>query len=144
MTHLLVRRPPFGLLFDDFFNTLRSPEAAALSEAQAAATRARMDVIDRNDRFEVLVDLPGVSKEDIEVTIEGNRVSIAAQAKRNAEEKDGERVIHCERFRANYARSFELPVEVVEDGATAAFENGVLRLTLPKRSAVAGKRLQVH
>lgn len=144
MTHLFVRRQPLGVLFDDFFNPLRASGAAAPNDAQPAAVRARMDVIDKTDRFEVAVDLPGVSKDDIEVTIEGNRVKIAAQVKRDAEEKEGERVIHSERFRAGYARNFELPVEVVEDGATAAFENGVLRLTLPKRTAVAGTRLQVH
>jgi HSP20 family protein len=101
-------------------------------------------VIDRNDRYDVLVDLPGVKKEDIQVTIEGNRVAIAAETKSEKEVKEGERLIHSERYAASYARSFELPAEVTEEGAEARFENGVLRLTLPKRATVTSKRLTVR
>jgi len=58
--------------------------------------------------------------------------------------KNGEKLLHTERFATSYARSFELPVEVTEEGADAAFENGVLRLTLPKRAQVMSKRLAVR
>lgn len=144
MTNLIVRREPFNLLFDDFFNDFFGRTAPVSRQAQEAAVRARMDVIDQGDRYEVLVDLPGVKKDDIQVTIEATRVSISAETKFDREQKDGERLLHRERFAASYARNFELPVEVSESGAEAAFENGVLRLNLPKRAAVAGKRLQIH
>ena len=58
--------------------------------------------------------------------------------------KDGERVLYSERSVTSYGRSFELPVEVTEDGADASLENGVLTLVLPKRATVAGKRLTVR
>jgi len=53
-------------------------------------------------------------------------------------------VLHAERYATQYARSFELPAEVTEDGAEAAFENGVLKLALPKRATVTSKRLTVR
>jgi len=146
MANLLVRREPYGSLFDEFFNDLfaRAGTPVARSAELPSAARARMDVVDKNDRYEVLVDLPGVKKEDIHVTIEGNRVAITAEAKSEKETKEGERLIHSERYAASYARSFELPAEVTEDGAEAAFENGVLRLALPKRATVTSKRLTIR
>ncbi len=144
MAYALTRRDPFGL-FDDFFADFFTRGVPAVRNGNApAAVRARMDVIDKNDRFEVLVDLPGVKKDDIQVTIEGSRVAITAQTKSEKEEKDGDRVLHSERFAASYARTFELPVEVTEDGAQASFDNGVLKLALPKRAAVASKRLAIQ
>jgi HSP20 family protein len=140
----LVRREPLSL-FDEFLNDFftRAGMPARTAELPSVA-RARMDVIDRGDRFEVLVDLPGVKKEDIHVTIEGPRVSINAETKSEKQRKEGERVLHIERFAASYARSFELPAEVTEEGAEAKFEDGVLRLALPKRATVASKRLQIR
>lgn len=140
----LVRRDPSSLLdefFNDFFSRAGVPARAV---EWPTVARARMDVIDKGDRFEVLVDLPGAKKEDIHVTIEGARVSISAEAKSEKQRKEGERVLHAERFAASYARSFELPAEVTEEGADAKYEDGVLKLVLPKRAAVASKRLQIR
>lgn len=140
----LVRREPSSLLdefFNDFFNRAGLP---ARTVELPTVARARMDVIDKGDRFEVLVDLPGVKKEDIHVTIEGARVSINAEAKSEKQRREGERVLHAERFAASYARSFELPAEVTEEGAEAKYEDGVLKLTLPKRATVSSKRLQIR
>ena len=143
----IVRREPFGSLvdelFSDFFNRSGWPVVARNGELPAAV-RARMDVVDKGDKYAVAVDLPGVSKENIQVNIDGSRVAITADAKTEKEVKNGERVLHTERFATSYARSFELPVEVTQDGADAAFENGVLRLTLPKRTQTVSKPLTVR
>jgi HSP20 family protein len=133
----------FDDFFNDFFARAGMPVGARANELPAAV-RARMDVIDKGDKYEVLVDLPGVKKEDINVTVEGARVAIAAESKGQRETRDGDRVLHAERYASSYARSFELPAEVTEDGAEAAFENGVLKLALPKRATVTSKRLQVR
>jgi HSP20 family protein len=146
MANVITRREAFPSLFDEFFNDFfqRAGAPAARSTELPAAVRARMDVIDKGDRYEVLVDLPGVKKEDISIDIEGARVAIAAETKSQRETKDGERVLHTERFAASYARSFELPAEVTEEGAEASFDNGVLTLALPKRATVMSKRLTVR
>jgi HSP20 family protein len=143
---LMMRREPAGLFdefFSDFFNRTGWPAGARTAEL-AASVRARMDVVDKGDRYAVAVDLPGVRKEDIQVSIEGPRVAIKAESGSGREVKDGEKVLHTERFAASYARSFELPDEVTEEGAEAAFRDGVLRLTLPKRAQVVSKRLEIR
>jgi HSP20 family protein len=143
----LARRELFGSLFDDFFNdawTLPAWAAAGRMPETSTIARARMDVTDKGEKFEIKVDLPGVKKEDIEVAIEGNRVSICATVKEENEVKEGEKLLHTERYMTSYARAFELPAEVSETGSDAAYEDGVLTLTLPKRSSAATKRLQVH
>jgi HSP20 family protein len=141
----IIRRDPFGSIFDDFFADVapRWPLAARAADRPATAL-ARIDVVDRGDRYAVSVDLPGVKKEDIRVTVEGARVAIAAETKSQTEKKDGDRVLYTERTATSYARSFELPSEVTEDKADASYENGVLQLVLPKRSQVAGQRLTVR
>ena len=142
----IIRREPLGSLFDqlfsDYFN--RGWPLATRSEEAPGATLPRMDVVDKGDRYLVTLDIPGVKKEDIRVTVEGSRVAIAAESKSENETKQGDKVLYTERRVASYARAFELPVEVTEENADASYENGVLRLTLPKRAHVAGRRLTVR
>lgn len=147
MNHLSVRHnDPFGALVDDVFNDFFQRAGFVPSRGVEGPTvaRARMDVVDQGDKFEIKVDLPGVTKEDINVSVEGARVTLQAESRKQRETKDGERVLHTERTITSYARNFELPAEVTEDGADASFENGVLTLTLPKRAAVTSKRLSVR
>lgn len=148
MTGLQLRRGDvFGSMFDDFFNDVcvRNGALSKGGETASPVLRARMDVLDKGEAYEVKVDLPGVKKDDIQVTIEGPRVAISAESKSESEAKDRQgRVLRAERSAARYARSFELPVEVDEAGADAKFENGVLTLALPKKAAVVGKRLAIH
>lgn len=148
MTPLMLRRDVLPTLFDEFFNDVFQRTAVPATRAVGADSRTvlrpRMDVIDRGDRFELLFDLPGVTKQEIQVSIEGARVSLSAQSKTTREFKDGERLLHAERATACYARSVELPAEVTEEGASASFDNGVLRLDLPKRAALVSKRLTIQ
>jgi HSP20 family protein len=143
----IIRRQPFSAIFDELFSDYFTRTGWPVAGANGDATRAvlaRMDVVDRGDKYAVTVDLPGVKKEDIRVTVEGARVAIAAETKSEAQAQNGDKVLHSERFSTSYARSFELPTEVTEENADANFENGVLHLTLPKRAHVAGRRLQVR
>jgi HSP20 family protein len=131
-------------LFADFFHRANVP--AARHSNAAAVSRARMDVLDKGGNYEVKVDLPGIRKDDIHVGIEGACVSINAESKDSSETKNGtngEKVLYSERYSTSYARSFELPAEVTEEGADARFEDGVLTLLLPKRAATVSKRIAV-
>jgi len=147
MNQLSTRRvDPLSGLFDEFFNDFfqRAGVVPASRLANApAVSRARMDVVDKGEAFEVKLDLPGVKKDDIQVSVEGSRIAISAEAKDSRETRDGDKVLYSERFVSSYARSFELPAEVTEEGADARFENGVLTLTLPKRAPIASKRLTI-
>ena len=131
-------------LFADFFHRANVP--AARQTTAAAVSRARMDVLDKGGNYEVRVDLPGIRKDDIHVGIEGARVSINAESKDSSETKNGtngDKILYSERYTTSYARSFELPAEVTEEGADARFEDGVLTLSLPKRAPTVSKRLAV-
>ncbi len=130
----LVLRRPYSIL-DSMFDAL-VPESGE-------PARARLDVIERPERYEVQVDLPGAKKEDIRVDIHENQVRISANSVVSRALKEGDRALRIERQTTQYGRSFELPQAVQEDAAEAAFENGVLTLTLPKREARQGRRLQV-
>lgn len=147
MTNLLLRRrnermPWFDDMFGDFWT--RSMPMMPRYTDTALSTRALMDIVDKGNQFEIKVDMPGVRKEDINVNIDGSRVAISAETKSEREEKDGDKVLVTERYAATYARSFELPAEVSETGAEARYEDGVLTLTLAKRTPQASKRLEVH
>lgn len=143
-----VRRDLFSPVFDEFFRDFFGRPAwlpsALLDGGVSIIERARMDVVDSGSSYEITVDLPGVEKEDIDVSIDGSRVLIDAQTKSEKTGNNGGRVIYAERSAARFARSFELPAAVTEVGAEAHYENGVLRVTLPKNSAVQAKRLPVH
>ncbi len=141
----IIRRDPIGSIFDNLFSDALPRWSFTAPAADRSSTAlARLDVVDRGDRYAVSVDLPGVKKEDIRVTVEGARVAISAETKAQTERKDGDKVLYTERTATSYARSFELPSEVTEDKADASFDNGVLQLVLPKRSQVAGQRLTIR
>jgi len=104
----------------------------------------RIDVCEADKGYVVHAELPGVSKDDIQVTIEGNQVTIAAEAKRDSERRDGERALHVERYAGALFRSFTLGNELDEDASEARFENGVLELKLAKKAQVAGRKLSIQ
>jgi HSP20 family protein len=104
----------------------------------------RMDVSEQPKAFVVHAELPGVKKDDIHVQIEGNQVSITAEVKQEKEVKDDERILRAERFFGQVSRSFQLAQDIDDSQATAKFADGVLELSLPKKSASASKRLMIE
>jgi HSP20 family protein len=138
----ITRWDPFDD-FDDLFKGffLRPVRVDAPGEQ---AVRIKMDVKEDDKAFTVHAEMPGVRKEDIQVSIEGNQVSIAAEIKREKEEKQGEKVLRSERYYGRIYRAFSLGQDVDQDAARARFDNGVLELTLPKKAASATRRLAVQ
>jgi HSP20 family protein len=104
----------------------------------------RMDVKEDEKNYAVHADMPGVAKDDIHVTIDGNTVSISAEVKKNTEQKEGEKVLRRERYFGRVSRSFALEHEVDEAAASARYQDGVLELLLPKKTAASAKRLNVQ
>jgi HSP20 family protein len=104
----------------------------------------RMDVKEDEKNYAVHADIPGVSKDDIHVSIDGNTVSISAEVKKNAEQKEGEKVLRRERYYGRVSRSFALENEIDEAAASARYQDGVLELVLPKKTAAAAKRLAIQ
>ena len=131
-----VRHAPLGSVLASFPGS--ADDHPIRAQAKPGATPARVDVVDKGDRFAIKVDLPGVSKEDISVAIEGASVSVtAARAAPSADESKQIRILRLERPALKYTRTLQLPAEVDGDAAEASFENGVLTLNLPKRVQAA-------
>ena len=104
------------------------------------------DIRDNGSSYVLEADLPGVRKEDIQIDIDGDRLSISAQRSSHSEEKDSEgNYIRCERSSGTFSRSFDISGVRSED-ITAAYENGVLTLTMPKKEATVpvSRRLEIQ
>jgi HSP20 family protein len=114
-----------------------------LTELPAEPT-IKLDVTEDDKAFHVKADMPGVKKEDIDIKIDGNQVSLSAELQRETEEKKGEAVLHTERFYGKQFRSFTLASEIDDKKAEAKFTDGVLELTLPKCAAPAQKKVLVQ
>ncbi len=123
-------------IFRGFFQPVRT--------TRGAAAPIKVDVTEKGDTYVVHAEIPGVAKDDIQVTIDGSQVTIAAEIKRESESKEGERVLRSERYRGAVYRSFVLPVELDEAASQARYEGGVLELTLAKKAQVAGRKLTIQ
>lgn len=138
----LTRYDPFDLTlepFDDLFRGFFRP----VRMEGVPQMQIKMDVKENDKAYTVHADIPGVKKEDIHVTIDGNQVSISAEVKKEKEEKQGEKVLRSERYYGQVARSFTLTSEIDEGSAQAKYDNGVLELTLPKKTATPSKKLEI-
>ncbi len=121
-------RDPFS---DDFFKGFALRPVYRMLEGEP---QMRLDLTEDDKNFFVKAEIPGVNKEDIKVSVDGNQVSLSAEVKKETEEKEGAKVIRSERYYGSVARSFTLDQTVDQAAALAKYENGVLQLTLPKKA----------
>lgn len=133
----LSRFDPFG---EDLFKgfTLRPIFRQAEGEP-----KMRLDVSEDDKAYAVKAEIPGVKKEDIKVSVDGNQVTISAEVKKETEEKEGKNVIRSERYYGAVSRSFSLDQDVDRETASAKYNDGVLTLTLPKKPGSSAKQLTV-
>ncbi len=104
----------------------------------------RLDVTEDDKAYKVKAELPGVKKEDIDVEVEGNQVSIAAEVKRESEAHEGEKVIRRERYLGRQYRSFTLARDIDRAKVEASFADGVLELTLPKNGGTPARKVAIQ
>ena len=142
----MVNITRFNPLEDAFESLARGiPMWLPLPETRASApTQIRMDVTENDKEYQVLAELPGVKKEEISITINGNQVAVSAEVKHEKDVKNGGTVLRAERYYGKVQRSFALGQEVDEVAAQAKYNDGVLELTLPKKAAAATKKVAVH
>ena len=125
---------------EDLFRTLGS---RALTGNEQRALDMRLDVNEDDQAYRISVDMPGVKKEDIDVSVESNQVTISAEVKRE-ESRQNEREVHKERFSGKAFRSFTLPGNVKVDKCKANYDGGVLSLTLPKVEENQSRRISIN
>ena len=139
MNSLITR----GGLFDDFFRDLSPGFLVRPLHGDALPQSIKVDVKESGDGYTVLADIPGVSKEDIHVHIEGSTVTVSAEVKQEDKQTSDEKMLRSERYYGAVSRSFQLPVDVDQSKAKARYDNGVLTLTLPKKASQSSQRLRV-
>ncbi len=125
----------FDRFFDDRFFT---------SGAADAARSPALDVAESDTAYTVKLDMPGVAKEDVKVSIDGRNVTVQADTRKEDTSKDSERIVYRERSTTSYSRSFKLAGEVDQAASNAKLENGVLVLTLAKRNAPTATQITVN
>ena len=104
----------------------------------------RVEIAEKDNAYVLRGELPGVRKDDINVSIDGDTVAITAEVKNEKEVKDGERVLRSERYYGKVYRAFTLGQAVEENAAQAKYADGVLELTLPKKAAAQAKRITIQ
>ena len=141
----VTRFDPFNELVDDLFKGFFvRPVAYEGRAGEGLMPRMKVDVAESNGAYTVTAELAGVKKDDIQVTIDGSQVTLAAEVKREKEASQDERVLHTERLFGKVSRSFTLPQEVDEAKAEAKFRDGVLELKLPKKAAAQRKQISIQ
>lgn len=136
----MARFDPFRNV-DEFFKEFSMMPSLRGMEAEP---RIRMDVSETDQAYQVKADIPGVKKEDIKVSIDGNTVSIRAEMKEEKTEKMPGNMMRSERHYGEQFRSFTLPHEVDESKAEAKYQDGVLSLTLPKKAGTTSKQITIQ
>ncbi len=138
----IARLNPFDDTIDDLF---RGFFVRPLSyEGANGAAQFRVDVTENDNAYTLRAEVPGVKKDDIQITIDGDTVAIGAEVKNEKEVKNGERALRTERYYGKVYRAFTLGQPVDETSAAAKYADGVLELTLPKKAAVQAKRITIQ
>jgi len=139
----ISRFDPFNELVDDLFKGFLV-RPVAYNNGEAPVARMKVDVAENNGAYVVSAELPGVRKEDINVTVDGTQVTLEADIKREKEASQDERVLHTERVFGKVTRSFTLPQELDEAKVEAKYRDGILELTLPKKAAAQRKQITIQ
>lgn len=120
-----------------------SPDTAGGRGAQGAMQNLAVDVSEQDDAYEVTASLPGVDQDDIQVTVQGETLTIRAEMQREDERREGNYLLR-ERRRGLFQRSLALPGPIDTSSVHADFDNGVLKLRLPKSEASRPRQVEVR
>lgn len=132
---------PFGLEpIEDSFRSMMRPWRMDVADA---APRIKIDLTESDGSYAVKAEIPGVRKEDIDVRVDGNTVTVSAEVRSEKKEKEGDRILRQERQQGYASRSFTLACPVDDSRAEALYKDGVLELKLPKKAATSSKRLTI-
>ena len=108
----------------------------------AGAWNPSVDIFEDKDRLILEAELPGMKREDFDISVENNVLTLRGE--RKFEKKaEGDNYHRVERSYGSFTRSFTLPQTVSAEGATADFDNGVLRVSLPKREETKARKIEI-
>ena len=134
-----------GSLLDDFFRDVAPGFYVRPLHGDPLPTAAqiKVDVKEDDKAYTVHAEVPGVAKEDIHVSVDGNLVTLRAEVKQQDLQTKEEKVLRAERYFGAVSRSFQLPMDIDQSLSKARYDNGVLTLTLPKKTGGKAQRLMI-
>jgi HSP20 family protein len=135
-------RDRFSRLFEDAFNDMLRPYGG---ETEGVASRSwipAVDIRETEDSLKLFVDLPGMTKENVNITLENNILSISGERKLENEERN-DTFHRLERSYGAFTRSFTLAPTVASDRVDASFHDGVLEISLPKAEESKPRRISI-
>ena len=133
-----------GSLFDDFFKDMSPGFFVKPLHGDALPQSIKVDIKESPQAYTVQAEIPGVSRDDIHVTVDGNVVTLRAEVKQQDSQTADEKLVRSERYYGSVARSFQLPMDIDQGAAKAKYDNGVLVLTLPKKAGNGSQRLTIE
>ncbi|MBX3265940.1 MAG: Hsp20/alpha crystallin family protein [Acidobacteria bacterium] len=142
----MIKFDPFRELrtLNDEMNRLFSAVPASVDRGEFArgSWSPNVDIYEDENRLIVEAELPGMNREDFEVSVENNVLTLKGE--RKFEKKtEGDNYHRVERAYGSFTRQFTLPQTITAEGATADFENGVLRVALPKREETKARKIEI-
>jgi HSP20 family molecular chaperone IbpA len=112
--------------------------AKRLTAVNQVPTVMRTDIKEKDDAFDLHIELPGYTKEDVKAQLKDGYLTISAQTKQDNDQKDENgKFIRRERYYGSCSRSFYVGEELKEEDIKAKFENGILTISIPKKEAKA-------
>ena len=141
MNSLITR----GGLFDDFFRDV-APSFYVRplhGDPLPSPAQIKIDVKESERAYTVQAELPGVPKDDIQVSLDGNVVTLRAEVKQQDAQTKDDKVLRSERYFGSVSRSFQLPQDIDQNESRAKYDNGVLTLTLPTKVGGKTQRLSI-
>jgi HSP20 family protein len=139
----ITRHDPFSEMDDFFKGFFLRPVRMELADTPTLG-QIKVDVSEDESTYRVHAEVPGAKKEDIKVSIDGDVVSISAEVKRNAEQKEGERLVRSERYHGTVSRAFSLGADIDESKCEAKYQDGVLELVLAKKAGGRARKITVN
>lgn len=139
------RRTPVNGSFDRLFDSvLEDYFTASKGKQEDASVSPRVNVTESEQAYVIEAEIPGVTKENVKISVEGKHVALEAEVKREVEQKDGENVTVTQQTVRKFARSFKLAKDVDDTQSVAKLENGILTLTLQKKVELRPKQILVQ
>lgn len=134
----------FGDVFNGFFRTPVADRSARVAYRSARKARIpAVDVAETDTAYQVKAELPGIRKEDLDVTVDDGVLTIKAEHNDNQEQTENGQLIRQERSYGKFVRSLRLGANVDKETITAEYRDGVLHITLPKAKEVQRRKVEV-
>lgn len=130
--------------FDDFMPEFFRRFARPFALGDATPAEIRVNVTENDKDYEVRAEMPGVKKDDVRVSVDGNFVSISAEVRKDKEEKSAGRQLVRESYYGSVSRGFSLAHEIDSKAVVAKLDDGILKLTLPKREGTAARAIAIQ